>query len=189
MNHRIPMSRRAFVCGTAPLLLPASVFGQKAASNRITVGVIGVGRQTVTVNLKQFLAMPDVQVVAVCDVDAWRLSNARQQVEEAYARQAASGVYKGCKTFRDSNEVLADKSIDAGYGELVQWDTSNHDWLEGRGERCATWCGWIDDATSRSGGTVRQPTGRAEMGVLWQYLERQRADGGCIHATGRRCSR
>jgi hypothetical protein len=22
----------------------------------------------------------------------------------------------------------------SGYGELVQWDTSNHDWLEGRGE-------------------------------------------------------
>jgi len=23
----------------------------------------------------------------------------------------------------------------SGYGELVQWDTSDHDWLEGRGER------------------------------------------------------
>ena len=22
----------------------------------------------------------------------------------------------------------------SGYGELVQWDTSEHDWLEGRGE-------------------------------------------------------
>ena len=22
----------------------------------------------------------------------------------------------------------------SGYGELVQWDTSGHDWLEGRGE-------------------------------------------------------
>ncbi len=104
MNHRLPFSRRAFVGAAAPLFLPASVFGQKAPANRITVGVIGVGRQTVQVNLKQFLAMPDVQVVAVCDVDAWRLANARQQVE---------GVDKGCKTFRDSNELLADKSIDA----------------------------------------------------------------------------
>ena len=104
MNHRLPLSRRAFVGAAAPLFLPASVFGQKAPANRITVGVIGVGRQTVQVNLKQSLAMPDVQVVAVCDVDAWRLAKARQQVEE---------VYKGCKTFRDSNELLADKSIDA----------------------------------------------------------------------------
>jgi hypothetical protein len=23
----------------------------------------------------------------------------------------------------------------SAYGELVQWDTSDHDWLEGRGER------------------------------------------------------
>ena len=27
----------------------------------------------------------------------------------------------------------------SGFGELVQWDTSEHDWLEGRGEPCATW--------------------------------------------------
>src|SRR5271157_658378 len=113
MNHRIPISRRAFVCSAAPLVLPASLFGQKAPSNRIAVGVIGVGRQTVAVNLKQFLAMPDVQVVAVCDVDAWRLANARQQVEESYAKQTGAGVYKGCRTFRDSNELLAGQSIDA----------------------------------------------------------------------------
>ena len=27
------------------------------------------------------------------------------------------------------------------YGELVQWDTSDHDWLEGRGERVYHLCG------------------------------------------------
>src|ERR1039457_5220098 len=40
----------------------------------------------------------------------------------------------------------------SGYGELVQWDTSNHDWLEGRGEAVRYLVKWIDDATSRSGG-------------------------------------
>jgi hypothetical protein len=40
----------------------------------------------------------------------------------------------------------------SGYGELVQWDTSNHDWLEGRGEVVRYLVKWIDDATSRSGG-------------------------------------
>jgi hypothetical protein len=34
------------------------------------------------------------------------------------------------------------------FGELVQWDTSNHDWLEGRGERILL-INMIDDATSR----------------------------------------
>jgi hypothetical protein len=33
-------------------------------------------------------------------------------------------------------------------GELVQWDTSDHDWLEGRGERLLL-INMIDDATSR----------------------------------------
>ena len=34
------------------------------------------------------------------------------------------------------------------FGELVQWDTSEHDWLEGRGERLYL-IAMIDDATSR----------------------------------------
>src|SRR5215471_6363206 len=34
------------------------------------------------------------------------------------------------------------------FGELVQWDTSDHDWLEGRGERLYL-IGMVDDATSR----------------------------------------
>ena len=34
------------------------------------------------------------------------------------------------------------------YGEMVQWDTSEHDWLEGRGEKMLL-IAMIDDATSR----------------------------------------
>lgn len=94
------------VSGVAPLIAPARALGAYAPSNRVNVGVIGVGRQTVFVNLKQFLAMPEVQVTAVCDVDAWRLDNAKRQVEEG------SGS-KGCRTYRDYQELLADKSIDA----------------------------------------------------------------------------
>ena len=35
------------------------------------------------------------------------------------------------------------------FGELVQWDTSEHDWLEGRGEKIYLVV-LIDDATSRA---------------------------------------
>jgi winged helix-turn helix protein len=60
----------------------------------------------------------------------------------------------------------------SGYGELVQWDTSNHDWLEGRGEVVRYLVKWIDDATSRSGGRFVLHDGtRENMGVLWQYVE------------------
>ena len=58
-------------------------------------------------------------------------------------------------------------------GELVQWDTSDHDWLEGRGERVRYLVRLIDDATSRSWGRFVQHDGtRENMGVLWEYLER-----------------
>ena len=60
----------------------------------------------------------------------------------------------------------------SGYGELVQWDTSNHNWLEGRGEAVRYLVKWIDDATSRSGGRFVLHDGtRENMGVLWQYVE------------------
>lgn len=105
-------SRRTFIvaagAGTAGLLL-----GKASPGNRVAVGVIGIGRQTVHTNLPQFFAMPDVQVVAVCDVDAWRLANAKKQVDAAYAQQSATGAFKGCAAYQDFRELLARPAIDA----------------------------------------------------------------------------
>ena len=59
------------------------------------------------------------------------------------------------------------------YGELVQWDTSDHDWLEGRGEPVHHLVRMIDDATSRSWGRfVTRDGTRENMGVLWEYVTR-----------------
>lgn len=56
-------------------------------------------------------------------------------------------------------------------GELVQWDTSTHDWLEGRGERIYL-ISMIDDATSRLFARfVRHDTSEENMRLLWSYLE------------------
>jgi len=57
-------------------------------------------------------------------------------------------------------------------GELVQWDTSTHDWLEGRGETIYL-ISMIDDATSRLFARfVRHDTSEENMRLLWSYLER-----------------
>jgi transposase len=57
-------------------------------------------------------------------------------------------------------------------GALVQWDTSTHDWLEGRGERVYL-ISMIDDATSRLFARfVRQDTSEENRRLLWSYLER-----------------
>jgi myo-inositol 2-dehydrogenase / D-chiro-inositol 1-dehydrogenase len=100
-------TRREFLACAAPLALRA------APNSRIHIGMIGVGRQTVNLNLKPFLESPDTQVVAVCEVDAWRLENARRMVDEYYARQKTSGKYRGCAVYRDFRELLADRAIDA----------------------------------------------------------------------------
>lgn len=57
-------------------------------------------------------------------------------------------------------------------GELVQWDTSDHDWLEGRGEKLYL-IAMIDDATSRLFARfVRHDSTEENMRLLWSYLEK-----------------
>ena len=58
------------------------------------------------------------------------------------------------------------------FGELVQWDTSDHDWLEGRGERLYL-IAMIDDATSRLWARfVRHDSTEENMRLLWGYLDK-----------------
>jgi len=58
------------------------------------------------------------------------------------------------------------------FGELVQWDTSEHDWLEGRGERLYL-IAMIDDATSRLFARfVRHDSTEENMKLLWDYLQK-----------------
>ena len=60
----------------------------------------------------------------------------------------------------------------SSFGELVQWDTSDHDWLEGRGP-VRYLVRMIDDATSWSWGRfVDSDATPQNMGVLWEYLEK-----------------
>ncbi len=60
----------------------------------------------------------------------------------------------------------------SAFGELVQWDTSEHDWLEGRGG-VRYLVRMIDDATSWSWGRfVERDATPHNMGVLWEYLEK-----------------
>ena len=95
-----------------PNIVPASVFGKTAPGNRITVGCIGLGRQMVNPNIPQFLKSPHGQVVAVCDVDTWRLANAQKQVDDHYSKENGTA-YKACKPYTDYRELLLDKGIDA----------------------------------------------------------------------------
>ena len=74
------MNRRKFFGSSAkivagaigfPYLVPSSVFGSSGSvppSDRILMGCIGLGGQG-TYNMQAFMNMPDVQIVALCDVN------------------------------------------------------------------------------------------------------------------------
>lgn len=87
--------------------------GSAAASNRITLGCIGVGSHGTSTNLRNFLRYWDAQVVAVCDVDSRHLERAEKIVNKHYANHRGSGKYKGCVTTKDFREIIDRSDIDA----------------------------------------------------------------------------
>ncbi|MCK4888075.1 MAG: Gfo/Idh/MocA family oxidoreductase [Planctomycetes bacterium] len=112
------ISRRSFLKSTAAtsLALPyiCTAYSPAApASDKITIGMIGVGRQGISSNIKAFLSMPDVRVVSVCDVDSWRQDNAVNAVNKYYGKNNKTGKAKGCRAYSDFRELLAQKDIDA----------------------------------------------------------------------------
>ncbi len=73
---------------------------------------------------------------------------------------------------RKSGEVHGWRPRRSAFGELVQWDTSDHDWLEGRGP-VRYLVRMLDDATSWSWGRfVASDATPFNMAVLWEYIEK-----------------
>ncbi|MBE0655734.1 MAG: Gfo/Idh/MocA family oxidoreductase, partial [Bacteroidales bacterium] len=97
---------------TFPTILPSAILGKSSPSNRINVAMIGCGRQTKDPNIPQLLASENCQVVAVCDVDSRRMTNARDQVNDFYSAEKKRK-YNGCVMYNDYRQLLLDKSIDA----------------------------------------------------------------------------
>jgi predicted dehydrogenase len=113
------LTRRQFLKSSAvaaaaawPAIVPASVFGAGAPSNRITFGCIGVGRMGLG-DLREIMGFRQAQIIAVCDVDSKRTKHAQQLVEKHYAKQSQNGTYKGCAAYGDFRDLIAQKDIDA----------------------------------------------------------------------------
>lgn len=90
-----------------PWLIPASAIGRgssPAASDRLTVASIGMGGQGIQ-DTMGFCAYPEVQVVAVCDVDADRRENARNMVNNFYGTQ-------NCVAVADFREIIERSDVD-----------------------------------------------------------------------------
>ena len=65
------------------------------------------------------LKLQNCRVVAVNDVDSWRMDLAETTVNDAYSNSGKN--YKGVKKYNDYRELIADKDVDA-----VMISTTDH---------------------------------------------------------------
>lgn len=118
-------SRRSFLktSGAAagalgfPAIVPSSVFGATAPSNRISIGAIGVGRISRGHDMPGVLqytgvAGRDNRIVAVCDLSVERLDSGKKFVDDQYTKRLGKP-YTGTLGYANYKELLANKDIDA----------------------------------------------------------------------------
>jgi predicted dehydrogenase len=114
------VSRRSFLktslatAATAgfPTIVPSSVFGQMAPSNRINVGAIGVGRISRVHDLPGIWPYDDVRIMAVCDLDVNRVELGKALINGVYAKKTGKD-YDGVVGYHNYHDLLANKDIDA----------------------------------------------------------------------------
>ncbi len=115
-RHDRRFNRRQFVTQmagagallAAPQVIPGRALGKDGTvspSERIVMGGIGIGRRG-TYDLSCFLPQPDVQFVAVCDVQQKRRLAVKKIADEKYGNS-------DCGMYRDFRELLGRSDIDA----------------------------------------------------------------------------
>lgn len=103
------VTRRGFlklgVSASAFTIVPSSVLGRAAPSNRIVMGMIGLGGMGAA-NMDAFLSMGDVVVKAVCDVNAAKSAAAKDRADACYSN-------RDCEMVSDFRELCGRTDIDA----------------------------------------------------------------------------
>src|SRR5947209_4270249 len=70
-----------------PMVVPSTVFGQYAPSKRINIGAIGAGRISCVHDLPGILKFDQARVIAVCDLDAHRVVEGKQLINDYYSKK------------------------------------------------------------------------------------------------------
>lgn len=102
----LQVSSAATAAFAAPQVITSHLFGQRAPSNRITLGLIGAGNIGVA-HLDTLLGYQDtVRVLGVCDVDRERRESAADRVNREYGSN-------DCRPYADFRELNRRPEIDA----------------------------------------------------------------------------
>jgi myo-inositol 2-dehydrogenase/D-chiro-inositol 1-dehydrogenase len=96
-----------------PTIVPSSVFGKNAPSNKINVAQIGCGRIARDHDLPGTMQHDIARVMAVCDLDSNRTQDGKKMVDAFYAKKMGKSNYMDTKMYDDHREMLLNKDIDA----------------------------------------------------------------------------
>ncbi|MDD2306667.1 MAG: Gfo/Idh/MocA family oxidoreductase [Prolixibacteraceae bacterium] len=116
------MERRNFLkkvsAGTAgaiilPTIIPSSVMGKNAPSNKINIGQIGCGRIAQGHDMPGTLQHDIARYIAVSDLDKNRMADGKKLVEDYYKKKTGQDNYVNVKMYDDYKEMLLNKDIDA----------------------------------------------------------------------------
>ena len=114
------MKRRKFLTSAGkglllagfPTIIPSSVFGAIAPSDRINVGAIGTGRISRGHDLPGIWQHDIARIMAVCDLDSNRVELGKKLINGHYA-ETTGKPYDGVTGYHRYQDLLANKDIDA----------------------------------------------------------------------------
>lgn len=113
------LNRRSFIKKTSasalatmaiPSIVPSSVFGKNAPSNRIQIGQIGCGRIARGHDMPGTMQHAIAQIIGVCDVDSNRTKDAKVLVDSYYKEK---GQKVDTLMFNHYQDMIARQDIDA----------------------------------------------------------------------------
>jgi len=116
------MKRRNFLKNTVattagaliiPTIVPSSVFGKSAPSNKINIGQIGCGRIARSHDMPGTLQHDAARMIAVSDLDSNRMEDGKKLVNNFYKKKTGSNNAVDVKMYGDYKEMLLNKDIDA----------------------------------------------------------------------------
>lgn len=114
------MKRRDFIKASTlasaaigfPTIVPSSVFGKNAPSNKINIGQIGCGRIARDHDMPGVMQHDIARIISVSDLDSNRMLDGKRLVEKYYADKMGKP-YIDVRQYDDYKEMLLNKDIDA----------------------------------------------------------------------------
>lgn len=114
-----PFNRRKFLrrslaagaFGLAPQILPARLLGPLSPSNRLNVGLVGLGLICGS-HRPNLLRREEVRIVGICDVWKDRREKVEAEISSEYGKETPGGKWTGTRVAHEYEELLADPGID-----------------------------------------------------------------------------